>query len=246
MIPILLSALPLTAILTWLASLMVDPGSYKPSSVLILGIGWLIVGTVATVGMVLAGGRWTQRALVALMGTTLLVGLARPVDAWSIVGFALSAAGLAALFSPQLERGMRKLVSADGPPTKAVILVLLTLSYPLALGLIPVPTNGWVTIVALLGPAIAYAYSRVIRGGLASIRFVLPTVGLALAYPMGLPHGAAVVALSVAVATLAWSKEVALAFRPPVEKGTSYPIPPELAPTEILDGARIDESGRRI
>lgn len=245
MIPIWLGAVPLTAILTWLAAFMVDSGVYEPSSVLLLGLGWLVVGTVATVGMTLVGGRWAQRTLGVLMITTLLAGVGRPVSTLSIAGFVLSAGALAALFSPQVGRGLRKLASADGPPARAVVLVLVALSYPLVLGLIPVRANAWTTALALLGPVVALGYSRVIPGGLGAVRLLLPAAGLGLAYPMGLAHGTVAIALSLIIGGLAWSKDVAVAFRPPVKKGTSYPIPPQLAPTEILDGAQIDETGQR-
>ncbi len=245
MIPIWLGALPLTAILVWVAGFMVEYGSYETGSVLILGLGWLMVGTVATVGMTLVGARWAQRTLAILMFSTILAGLGRPVDAISVIGFVLSGGALAALFSPQLARGLKKLVSADGPPAKAVVLTLIGLSYPVALGLVPHPANGWTIALSLAGPVAAFAYSRVIPGGLAAIRLVLPSTGLALAYPMGFPHGAVAIALSLAVGSLAWSNEVTVAFRPPVERGSTYPIPPELAPTEILDEAQIDESGQR-
>jgi hypothetical protein len=69
---------------------------------------------------------------------------------------------------------------------------------------------------------------------------------LVLAVPMGMPQGAIAV-LVVAVGTvLAWRPDVAVAFHPVVEKGTSFAIPTELAPKEILDEAGIDETGKRL
>jgi hypothetical protein len=37
-----------------------------------------------------------------------------------------------------------------------------------------------------------------------------------------------------------------VAFYPPRETGKAYPIPPELAPKEVLDAAEIDERGRPL
>jgi hypothetical protein len=96
------------------------------------------------------------------------------------------------------------------------------------------------------GPLAALLYSRTIPGGLAALRFGLIAVSLALAAVMPIPHAVVAVLVSAAICATAWSPDVAIAFRPLVEKGTSYAIPPELAPKEILDSAGIDEKGRAI
>jgi hypothetical protein len=62
---------------------------------------------------------------------------------------------------------------------------------------------------------------------------------------MGSWGGFTSAALGVLVAALAWDSSVRTAFHPPREAGSAYPIPPELAPKEILDEAGIDDRGRR-
>jgi hypothetical protein len=244
--PTLIAATPMVAILIWLAAIMIDPGPYHPNSVLLTGLGWLVLATVATIGLVLVGGRWALRTLVVVLGTTLWVGIAVPLSPWSLAGLGATALGLILLLAPRQHRLVRKLPSAGGPPARSVIVTLGALGLPLALGLIPADANSWVVAVAACGPAAALLYSRTIPGGLAAMRFGLIAASLALAAFMPVPHAIVAVLVSAAITATAWSSDVALAFRPLIEKGTSYAIPPELAPKEILDRAGIDEKGRAL
>lgn len=243
---ITLAGLPMLAILTWLVALMIDPGQFAGPSIILLGVGWMIMASVATVGMVLAGGRWAVRTLLAVTATGLYAGLFRPVDAASIAASVITAAALISLLSPQLGRQIRKLPSASGPPPAAVAATLIPLSMPLSLGLGPTPANGWVVTGAFLGPLAALLYSKTINGGLFALRFGFPLIVAALAIPMGIPHGVIAVLVGALGTGVAWQKEVATAFHPLIERGSAYSIPPELTPTEILEQARIDESGNRL
>ena len=232
------------AILIWLAAIMLDPGPYHPNSVLLTGLGWLLLSTVATVGLVLVGGRWALRTLIVVLGTTLWVGSVIPLSPWSIAGLGATALGLILLLSPRQHRLVRKLPSAGGPPARSVVVTLAALGLPLVLGLIPANANSWVLVMAACGPLAAILYSRTIPGGLPAMRFGLIAAALALAAFMPLPHAIVAVLVSAAITATAWSSDVAVAFRPLIEKGTSYAIPPELAPKEILDRAGIDERGQ--
>lgn len=236
----------MVAVLIWLAAIMLDPGAYHPNSVLLTGLGWLLLSTVATVGLVLVGGRWALRTLVGVLGTTLWVGAVIPLSPWSMAGLGASAVALILLLSPRQHRLVRKLPSASGPPARSVVVTLAALGLPLGLGLIPADPNSWVIVMAASGPLTALLYSRTIPGGLAAIRFGLIGVSLALAALMPLPHAIVAVLASASITAAAWSADVAVAFRPLIEKGTSYAIPPELAPKEILDGAGIDEKGQAL
>ncbi len=244
--PTLIAATPMLAVLIWLGAIMLEPGPYHPNSVLLVGLGWLLLSTVATVGLVLVGGRWALRTLIVVLGTTLWVGTVIPLSSWNMAGLGATALGLILLLSPRQHRLIRKLPSASGPPARSVIVTLGALGLPLALGLVPADANAWVIVMAACGPLTALLYSRTIPGGLAAIRFGLIAASLALAALMPLPHAIAAVVLSAAITAIAWSSDVAVAFRPLIEKGTSYAIPPELAPKEILDRAGIDEKGQAL
>ena len=77
------------------------------------------------------------------------------------------------------------------------------------------------------------------------VRFVWPGIALVLAPLQTLPAAILSVALGLIVLIIAWHPSVKVAFHLPTESGSSYSIPPELAPQEILDAARIDDTGRR-
>ncbi len=236
----------MAAILIWLAAVMLAPGPYHPNSVLITGLGWLVLSTVATVGLVLVGGRWALRTLIVVLGTTLWVGTVIPLSTWSMAGLGATALSLILLLSPRQHRLVRKLPSAGGPPARSVIVTLAALGLPLALGLIPADANSWVIAMAACGPLAALLYSRTVPGGLAALRFGLIAATIAFAAFMPLPHAIVALLASAAITATAWSSDVAVAFRPLIEKGTSYAIPPELAPKEILDRAGIDEKGQAL
>lgn len=241
----LIASAPLAAVLVWVVALMIDPGIYTPLSVLMIGLGLITMTTIGTVGLVLVGARWAYRLLVAMVGVTLVVALSRPIDGIAIAGLVLSGAALVALFIPAASRLRRKLPAASGPPARAVVATLLALSTPLVLGLIPYEPNGWVVLFAFSAPLFAFLYSRTISGGLALMRFGVLLMALVSAPLMPLPHAVASLAMGGAIAIISWNKDVAVAFGPLLEKGTTYAIPPELAPSEILDGAGIDKRGKR-
>lgn len=244
--PTLVAATPMAAVLVWLAAIMIEPGRLNPTSVLLIGFGWLLLATIGTVGLVLVGGRWALNTLLVVLGTTFWAAGVSPLNAWSVTGLGISAVALTLLLSPQQRRLVRKLPSAGGPPPRSVFVTLAALGYPLALGLTPAEADSWVLAMAACGPLAALLYSRTVPGGLAAMRFGLMGATLATALWMPLPHAITAVVLSLAITAVAWSTDVAIAFRPLIEKGSTYAIPPELAPKEILDSAGIDEKGQPL
>ena len=241
----LVASAPLAAVLVWVIALIVDPGIYTPFSVLMIGLGLITLSTIGTVGLVLVGARWAHRLLVAMVAVTLIVALARPIDGVAIVGLVLSGTALVALFTPASARLIRKLPVASGPPARAVVVTLLALSTPLVLGLIPDEPNGWVLLFAFSAPLFAFLYSRTVPGGLALMRFGVPLTALVFAPLMPLPHAVVSLVMGAAITIVSWTNDVDVAFGPLLERGTTYAIPPELAPSEILDGAGIDKQGKR-
>lgn len=239
-------SLPLLAAFIWLVGLIVDPGGLATGQVLLLGMGWVLLAGVATVGLTLVASRWSHRTLVGTGVIGFYVALLRPLDVFSLLGLALTAGALTVLLTPHLGVKVRRLPAADGPPGRAVVAAMVPLSLPLVLGLAPYRSNGWVLLGALLGPAAAFLYAKTIPGGLLALRVGLPLVMLLLAVPMGLPHGLIAMTVVVVGAVFAWGHDAAVAFHPLSQPGTSYAIPPELAPREILEQAGIDETGKRL
>ena len=239
------SASPLVAAVLWTVALAIDPGPLAPWSVFLVGLGLLTMATVGVVGMVIVGGRWARRTGLASILAGLMIAVVRPTDAIWFLALAVSILAGGALFLPVVTERIRKLPSATGPPPRAVLVPLVLVSTPFTIGLAAwdSPTIATV-VVGLTAPLAALWYSRVLPGGLTSVRVIWPLLALALALLQ--PPAAAVVSAvtGLGVLVMAWSKEVEIAFHPRRETGHVFPIPPELAPREILDAAEIDEHGR--
>jgi len=238
---------PILAAFAWTIALMVDPGPYNAAAVLLIGVGMIMMAAVSVVGIIANGARWAYRLGLAVIAGTAVVATIRPIDAAWIVGLIVTSASAVLMFFPGVTGSVRKLPAAAGPPEKAVILSLVLLSAPFLIGVAATGGAGWAHLVAgLSGMGLAFIYSRVIPGGLVAVRFLWPLIAVALAVPMGLPSGALSVGLALVGGWLAWTEEARVAFHPPRETGSTYPIPPELAPQDILDAAQLDEKGRRL
>jgi hypothetical protein len=101
-------------------------------------------------------------------------------------------------------------------------------------------------VVGLSALVSAFLYARVIPGGLLAIRILWPGLAIGLAPLFGFPGGLVSALFGITVAGLAWHPSVKTAFHPLSETGTTYAIPPELTPEEVLDAAQIDDHGRPL
>lgn len=236
---------PLGAALAWVVALLVDPGPLPSFSTLLTGVGLLAMATSAVVGLVVAGSRWSHRTALTAVAATLVVATIRPIDAMWWIGVAASAGAAAILFLPVVTEGVRKLPAAAGPPPAAVIPPLALLAAPVLIGLVSFDAPALPALVAgFSAPLFAYFYVRVLPGGLWGVRILWPLLALGLSPALGMPAGLATAALALAVAAAAWRPEVKVSYHPPREVGSTFPIPPEMAPPEVLDAARVDEKGR--
>ncbi|MGD2103324.1 MAG: hypothetical protein PVG83_13925 [Acidimicrobiia bacterium] len=237
---------PLVAAIVWTVALMVDSSPYDTAAATLIAAGLLTTSSVATVGMIVTGGRWARLlALGAVLATT-VVAVLRPVDVLWMLGIGATAISLFALFSPGLTRTIRRLPSASGPPPRAIAGPLLALYAPVLLGLAGSEADEWaLLVVGLSAPVAAFMYTRVLPGGLMAVRIIWPAAALALAPLLGPLCGSVTAALAVGVAVASWHPLAKASYHPPQEKGTALPIPPELAPSDVLDAAEIDDRGRR-
>lgn len=242
--PPLAALAPLLAALAWVITLTVDPDPFAAvPSALLLGIGILVMATVATTGLVVLGARWAHRLGWIVVAVGAVIAAARPVDAAWIGALAVTALAAAAMVSVQGR--VRKLPSATGPPTRAVLLPLVHLGAPVALGLASAGDTWAVLVVSITAMFSGFLYSRVVWGGLFVSRVAWPVLALGL-MPFLDSVGVAVTAILVATTlVLAWHPSTKAAFHPPRTVGTTFAIPPELAPGDILDAAGLDERGRR-
>ncbi len=241
-----LAGTALLAALTWTVALVVDGTPWSTAPLFLIGIGMLVSATVATVGMVVVGGRWAHRLGLTVIAMTAVVAIARPIDPIWVVATVVSAGALLALLSPAVTGSIRSLPSATGPSPRAVAPALILLATPAVLGFVGNQATPWaLLLVGLTAPNAAFLYSRVIPGGLLAIRLIWPALALALTPLLGWVAGVVTGVIAVTVAVTAWDRAAKASYHPPREMGTSFPIPPELAPPEVLDAAQIDERGRK-
>jgi hypothetical protein len=242
----LLAASTLFAALVWTMALVVDRGPFHGAPTVLIGVGLMATATVGTVGMIIVGGRWAHRLALGSLAVTVVLAIVRDIDLTWIVGIISTTVAFALLVSPGVTSTIRKLPSASGPPPPAITPPLLLLLAPALLGLVGNEATPWaLLVVGLSAPNAAFLYSRVLPGGLVGIRLVWPLMTLGLTPLLGWITGSVAGAIAVAVAITAWTRAVKASYHPPREAGTTYRIPPELAPREILDAAQIDERGRR-
>lgn len=244
--PPLLAGTTLLAAVLWTVALVVDRDPFAPAPALLVGIGLLVTSTVATIGMIVVGGRWAHRLAMTSLAMTALVAVAREIDALWVAGTAATALAAVALFSPTLTDTIRRLPSASGPPPRAVAPALLLVAAPFLIGFVGGDAMPWaLLVVGLTAPAVALVYSRVLPGGLIAVRLAWPLLAIALSPFLGWVAGSMTAGVALAVAALAWDRSVKASYHPPREVGSTFPIPPELAPKDVLDAAELDEKGRR-
>lgn len=244
--PPLLASTTLLVAVVWTVALIVDRHPFAPAPALLVGIGLLTTATVATVGMVVVGGRWAHRLGLGALAATVAVALVREIDVLWSTGIAATALGLVAMFSPTLTDTIRQLPSASGPPPRAVAPALLLVATPVILGFVGQDATPWaLLVVGLTAPLVGFLYSRVLPGGLLAARLLWPVLALALTPLLGWVAGVVTAGLVLTLAVLAWHPSVKASYHPPREVGTTFPIPPELTPKEVLDAAELDDRGRR-
>ncbi len=242
--PMLTLGLSLLAALTWTLVIARNPAVTSASG-LLMGLGLLATVGIATVGMVLTGGRWTRWLALVGLAMTLPIALTTPVDLLWLVGIGITSAAAGSLFLRGVTSRIRKLPAASGPPPRAVAIPLLLVAAPFLYGALAGSSPTWpLLLVGLTAPFAAFAYSRVLPGGLWAVRLVWPALAIGLGPLLDAATAVVSVVLAGSVAYLGWHPSVKTSFHPPREKGSAYSIPPELAPEEILEAADIDERGR--
>lgn len=239
--------LPLLAGLAWTLALAIHPRDVSADRLILIVVGLLGSSSVAVVGMVVNGGTWAHRLALFSYGISLAIALLRDVDAWWIVALAVTAIGLAATVSPVVTSQIRGLPNAVGPPPEAVLTATALLLAPALIGIAAVDASPPALLFAgLSAPLTSFWFSRVLPGGLLMARVGWPLIAVVLAPLLGLLGGITSALAGLTVSILAWRPAVKNSFHPPQETGTSFPIPPEMTPTEILDAAQIDDTGRPL
>jgi len=212
-------------------ALIVDDGGRGAGSVLLMGLGLLLMGATAVVATV-AGARWGRRLAFAAIGAAVLTAAARPIDLLWCLALALTVLAAAAMFSSPAASRAAALSAAAGPPQRAVAVSLILLSAPFALGAASLEASWAELTTALSALAVVFAYTRVAPGGLFALRYLWPALAVGLAPLMGLPAGAVSAVLGAAVFGLGSHESVKTAFHPLLEPAAAFPAPPRPAAGE--------------
>jgi hypothetical protein len=232
----------LLVVATALGALSLASSEFHESSALLLAAGMVLVTLISVAGLLLARARWSVRACAAVAICWIGIGtfVASPI---AFAAAAAAAGALAGAAGPWMRAWARHTSSVDGPPPMAVVALLLLVSTPIALAVgFPggIAASHWVFAGWAL--SLAFALSRAFTGSLTMLRIVHPLAAVALLVVEGMGALPATV-LGIAAGALGWLPDVAASVTQPPPEAVA--IPPELAPSEVLDAAGIDESGRR-
>lgn len=219
---------------------------YPASSSVVLGVGLLVISAVSVVGAVAGASRWALRLGVAQAAVMVALGVLFPLTPWTMAAMASAGVAGAGLAGGSFQALVRQRPPADGPPPRSVLLTLLLLVSPPLWALIASDGLGAPGVVAVITAWVTMAsYAKAIPGALAAVRVLSPLILVGTGVAEGLPSGAAIVVTAAGLVALAWSVDARIAVHPLAEPGTTVPIPPELAPRDVLDAAGIDDRGRR-
>lgn len=241
---IVASALLMAATGAWTVVLATSPPpDHSGPAVVMMSVALWIATVAAVTGMLVVRGRWARRLALAVAVAHGVVALLPEPDGWWGAAAILSCGAAIAIGGPWLNGFIRQRPAAAGPPDRAVLLPLVLVTTAFAIG----ATGGGSAAAAVVGYSsflVAFWFIRALPGALLLVRLGWPALALGLAWPIGGPAGVAAAAGAVAVAFLAWHETVHHALHPLVQPGSRVPIPPELAPRDVLDAAEIDDRGR--
>jgi hypothetical protein len=233
------------ATLLW-AGLLALRSPWEAGSGALLGVALVILSAVGVVGVLVAAARWARWLLLGVTAAAALLGITVEIDAIWILAVVLSGYGIAEAAGSGVRYVVRGRPSASGPPREAAAIPLVVLGYAAALaGVQPdgVEWTDWLAAVAVAGTG--FVYAKAAPGSVALVRLVFPLFVPLSFWLVGGIEGLLPAAVAAALTGLAWTKNARVAASPLVESGRTVPIPPELAPGEILDAAGIDDRGRR-
>lgn len=230
----------LSAAVAWAIALIIEPAPWSESAGAVLGAGLVVVSAVAVTSVMLESSRFGYWLGVSGAGLMLVVAGIRAIDtAWIIAAALTTIAGVL-----MADRRLGGWIRTEGPvapvPPKAIALGLVLLSAPILTALFVVDgAGGAIVWMGLTAWGILFAFVRRLPGAVALVRIGAPllTAGGVL---LELPGAALWGLLMVLASVLAWSKEVRLAIRPLIERGSRVSIPPELLSEEVRRAAGID------
>ncbi len=234
------------ALLVTTIGLIVDPEPSAPIAVTLVGTGLWTLGTAGVIGMTISRSRWAYLTAWMVILAVGVLAVITPIGVFWAISVALGAAtavGLIGLGARSIVRGRP---AASGPPVAAVAVPVVMAATPLLLGFSSWSDAGWLELViGVSGPLVALWFMKTLPGALIMARVLWPACLLGAAPWMEPTSMVTTTAIAVVVALAAWRPEVKTSVRPLTTRGSRVPIPPELAPRDVLDSAGLDDRGRR-
>lgn len=211
-----------------------------------VAVGHLVLTTVTVVGALVGAARWSLGLGLGLAAAAAVVAVTHTISPAWVVMVGLAAVTATGLLATGLRGTIRLRPRADGPPAAAVALPLGLLAAPIVVGASQpdgVDLVDWVVVAA--AAVVAVWYTRAGTGALWAVRVGCPALAVAAVLSVPAPQWVVPGIGFAALSCLAWTSDARIAVQPIAERGTAVPIPPELAPKDILDAAGIDDRGRR-
>lgn len=215
--------------------LVAEPEPWHATTAVIISACLVIWATVAVTAILLENSRLGYRLGIFVLAASAVIAVLHPISPLWWVAVALTAVSAFLSTDPALGGWVRQRTSAAPVPPRAVVLALVLLTIPGLTALSVLRSDpGSLSILAPLDLILLLAYVRRPAFALAAVR--IGPLGLAIA-GLTLPNPGRWVWISgqLAALALAWTREVRLAIRPLIERGTKVIIPPELAPAEIRE-----------
>jgi hypothetical protein len=230
----------LSAAVAWAVALFIEAAPWTEIGGAVVGAGLVVVTAVAVTAVMVESSLFGYWLGVAGAGLMLVIAGMREIDTAWIVAVSLTAIAGVLMADKRLGGWIRTDGSVAPIPSKAVALGLTLLAAPILTALLLVDAAGdailWLGLAAW---GILIAFVRRLPGAVALVRMGSPLL-IAGGALLELP-GSALWGLLMALASaLAWSKEVRLAIRPLIERGSRVSIPPELLSDEVKRAAGID------
>ncbi len=246
-VPALIGLAVLASSTVWAIVVVSTATRLSTSAAALLGLDVVVLAAVVVAGMLLGRSRWSRASALGLLGLQLVFVPALPTGGWRLVALALTGVAAVGVAGPWLRSWLRHLPNAEGPPASVVVLLLGLLGLPAVAALANPTGTAWGSwLLAAVAVVAAWAFGRAWVPALWVLRLGLLPAGIPALFQSTRFGAAILLAAIVALAALSWSRDVGLVVRPLLpQRADVFPIPPELAPPDVLREAGYDERGRR-
>jgi hypothetical protein len=230
--------------LAWTIDLAATSRPWVPEAAAVLGAGLLVAAAVSVVLILVQSSPLGYRLAWGLLVVEGIIAAVGPVTPLWWTGVALLAVTGALLTDASLGGWIRQRPPATPVPGPAVALSLILLGVGPAAALVSGANDpGRLPLLTAVTWLVLAWYVRRWPGREWAPRLATPVLAAA-GWLLPAPTRWVWVAGMVAAVALSWTSATRLAVRPLVERGHPIPIPPELAPADVLHSAGLDKRGR--